>query len=48
MQDGLYHADVAVENVQSRGVCRSLKGSIEWSVYCMSVLDLRAVLAWMH
>lgn len=35
VQDGLHHADVAVENFQSQGVCRSLKGTAEWSVYCM-------------
>ena len=34
-QDDLYHADVAVENLQSQGVCRSLKGEVAWSVYCM-------------
>ena len=33
-RDGLYHADVAIENLQSQGVCRSLKGTAEWSVYC--------------
>jgi hypothetical protein len=35
VQDGLYHADAAVENLQSQGVCRSLRGNAEWSVYCM-------------
>ncbi|TVY34438.1 hypothetical protein LSUB1_G006020 [Lachnellula subtilissima] len=34
VQDGWYHADVAVENLQSQGVCRSLKGTVEWSLYC--------------
>jgi hypothetical protein len=34
--DGLYHADVAVENLQSQGVCRSLKGTSEWRNYCTS------------
>ncbi|TVY46853.1 hypothetical protein LOCC1_G003706, partial [Lachnellula occidentalis] len=33
VQDGWYHADVAVENLQSQGVCRSLKGTAEWSIY---------------
>ncbi|TVY84845.1 hypothetical protein LSUE1_G001122 [Lachnellula suecica] len=33
--DGYYHADVAVENLQSQGVCKSLKGTSEWSLYCM-------------
>ena len=33
-QDGLAHADVGFENVQSQGVCRSLKGIVGWSVYC--------------
>jgi hypothetical protein len=35
VKDGLFHADVGVENFQSQGVCRSLNGTIEWSVYCM-------------
>ncbi|KAH8750954.1 hypothetical protein F5882DRAFT_75745 [Hyaloscypha sp. PMI_1271] len=33
VQDGLYHADVAVENLQSQGVCKSLKGTAEWTTY---------------
>jgi hypothetical protein len=37
--DGLYHADVAFNNLQSQGVCRSLKGTVEWSVYCTFVLN---------
>ncbi|TVY18733.1 hypothetical protein LARI1_G004059 [Lachnellula arida] len=37
VQDGWYHADVAVENLQSQGVCRSLKGTVEWSIYCTLV-----------
>lgn len=35
VKDGLYHADVAVENLQSQGVCKSLKGTVEWTTYCM-------------
>ncbi len=35
MQDGLYHADVAVDNLQSQGMCMSLKGAAGWSIYCM-------------
>jgi hypothetical protein len=34
VQDGLYHADVSVDNLQSQGVCRSLKGTAEWTTYC--------------
>jgi hypothetical protein len=34
-QDGFSHADVAVENLQSQGVCKSLKGTVRWRNYCM-------------
>jgi hypothetical protein len=34
-QDGFAHADVAVDNLQSQGVCKSLKGTARWNVYCM-------------
>ncbi|RDW91805.1 hypothetical protein BP5796_01199 [Coleophoma crateriformis] len=33
--DGLYHADVAVNNLSSQGVCKSMRGTIKWSIYCM-------------
>jgi hypothetical protein len=33
-QDGLTHADVGFENLQSQGVCKSLNGTVGWSVYC--------------
>jgi hypothetical protein len=36
-QDGFCHADVAIENLQSQGVCKSLNGTARWSVYCMSL-----------
>jgi len=35
--DGLYHADAAFDNLQSQGVCKSLKGVVKWSVYCMFI-----------
>ena len=35
VNDGMYHADVAVDNLQSQGMCRSLKGTVGWSIYCM-------------
>lgn len=35
--DGLYHADVAFDNLQSQGVCKSLGGTVKWSVYCRSI-----------
>jgi hypothetical protein len=35
-QDGLAHADVGFENLQSQGVCKSLNGTVGWSVYCKS------------
>jgi hypothetical protein len=36
-QDGLAHADVGFENMQSQGVCKSLNGTVGWSVYCKSL-----------
>jgi hypothetical protein len=36
-QDGLAHADVGFENLQSQGVCKSLNGRVGWSVYCKSL-----------
>ena len=36
-QDGLAHADVGFENLQSQGVCKSLNGTVGWSVYCKPV-----------
>ncbi|KAE9369635.1 hypothetical protein N431DRAFT_380881 [Stipitochalara longipes BDJ] len=33
VQDGLYHADVAVENLPSQGVCKGLNGTVEGSGY---------------
>ena len=38
-QDGLAHADVGFENLQSQGVCKSLNGTVGWSVYCKPLLD---------
>jgi hypothetical protein len=38
-QDGLTHADVGFENLQSQGVCKSLNGTVGWSVYCKPLLD---------
>jgi RimJ/RimL family protein N-acetyltransferase len=32
--DGLASADVSVDNIQSRAVCKSLGGIPSWSVYC--------------
>jgi hypothetical protein len=48
VQDGLYHADVAVDNFQSQGVCRSLKGTAEWSVYCMLLSSSVLYLIWIN
>ncbi|KAG9241178.1 hypothetical protein BJ878DRAFT_545515 [Calycina marina] len=31
VKDRLFHADVATYNLQSQGVCKSLKGTIRWS-----------------